>query len=260
MRVVLAVFWLLCAGCAQEATFVLPFRALVGGRTFRCRTVFDGLGRSHSAARFEDLRLYVSKLRLVRADGGEEPLALTPDSFQGTSTALLDFEDANTRATHTQITGHALAADYQRLRFEVGVPFADNHKDPAQALAPLDVSSMFWVWRHGYKFMRVELRSEREGHPLSVHLGSTGCTGKGAVVGPPTQCTHPNRAAVELPFVPGRNAVQLDVSSLLESFTLEGETSSDGCESSPDDPDCQPVFAALGMARGPQRIFSAVPQ
>jgi uncharacterized repeat protein (TIGR04052 family) len=266
MRVVVVLCWLWWSGCAPEATFTLPFRALVGGRSFGCDTIYEGLGASKSAARFEDLRLYVSRLRLVRPDGSEQPLALVPDgAFQGGSTALLDFEDrrgscAGTRATHETIHGRAPAGQYTGLRFDVGVPFEQNHGDPARALAPLDVSSMFWVWRHGYKFMRVELRSERERRPLVVHLGSTGCSGDGAVVGPPARCTRPNRAPVDLRFVPDRDAIALELSPLLASFTLEGESASDGCEASPDDPDCAPVFTALGLSRAPQQVFAAVPR
>ena len=114
---------------------------------------------------------------------------------------------------------------------------------------------MFWVWRHGYKFLRVE--AHRPDAPaLSVHLGSTGCSGE-APTDRPARCTRPNRARVRLDgFDPRRDGVDFDLGALFADLTLPADRADAGCESAPDDPDCQGIFDALGLSGArAQRAF-----
>jgi uncharacterized repeat protein (TIGR04052 family) len=258
---------LLSACTAPIAPVFVEFRAQVQGQPFACTRSYDDLGSTHSQVSFQDLRMYVSHVRLVRADGGEEPLALVPDAqFQAADTALLDFENHSgacengTDATHTRLVGRAPQADYRGLAFELGVPLARNHADPAQARPPLDVSSMFWVWRDGYKFMRLDARVHQgeRARPFSLHLGSVGCASESPVHAP-KQCTEPNRVQVRLAnFAVQHDAVILELAQLFAAQKLTGEGASDGCESNRADADCGPVFAALGLARGSkQQLFRA---
>lgn len=87
------------------------------------------------------------------------------------------------------------------LSFNVGVPFAVNHQNPLIQASPLNDSSMFWVWRNGYKFIRWDMQSE-SGDSWSFHLGSVGCESAAMVRAPQTPCAQPNviPVAVTLPF------------------------------------------------------------
>lgn len=77
------------------------------------------------------------------------------------------------------------------LSFNVGVPFLINHQNPLIQASPLNDSSMFWVWRNGYKFIRWDMRSE-SGDSWSFHLGSVGCESAAMVRAPKKACAQPN--------------------------------------------------------------------
>lgn len=87
------------------------------------------------------------------------------------------------------------------LSFNVGVPFAINHQNPLTQASPLNDSSMFWVWRNGYKFIRWDMQSE-SGDSWSFHLGSVGCESAAMVRAPQKPCAQPNLIpiTVTLPF------------------------------------------------------------
>ncbi len=60
----------------------------------------------------------------------------------------------------------------------------DNHANPAAALAPLNVGSMFWTWQLGYKFLRLDVRrQDSDTSAWSLHLGSEGCQSNAAYAG-----------------------------------------------------------------------------
>jgi uncharacterized repeat protein (TIGR04052 family) len=251
---VLALFVL---GCAPHAEVALRFRALVGQRAFASGQRYEGLGKNPEALTFSDLRLYVAQPRLIDARGAQHALTLKGDAQASDHLALLDFGRAATRTLHASVSGLDLK-QVSGIAFEVGVPFAENHQDVSIAPPPLDVSSMFWVWRHGYKFLRLEAESGQGAtkQPVSVHLGSTGCTGR-APTDPPERCTQPNRVQVRLmQFDPARDTIDLDLAALLASLTFSAHDASAGCESAPDDPDCVGIFAALGLVdTTPQHVF-----
>jgi uncharacterized repeat protein (TIGR04052 family) len=223
----------------------LRFRAVVGAEPFAC-------GKSYEVAgvRVEpiDLRLFVHAIELVRDDGDLVPLALDPDgAFQTDEVALLDFEDGSagcrngTSALSTVVHGHAPRGRYTGVRFRIGVPFEQNHDNPDLAKPPLDLSAMAWSWNAGHTFLRFDVKAD--GRPRIFHLGSTGCEG---TVGHIARCSRPNRPLVvaqELAL--DRGEIVFDLAPLITA-TL-ARASGDGCMSAPDDPDCAPLFAALGL-------------
>lgn len=109
------------------------------------------------------------------------------------------------------------AGDYDRLRFNIGVPTEQNHASPAQwdAAHPLNpqVNGLHWNWQGGYVFLALEgkwalpprFAGEREGfggervNPLSTGLAETGLShpspalGGSAGVQPAGTGTPPNR-------------------------------------------------------------------
>lgn len=244
----------------------LSFAASVGDQPFRCDQTFSGLGASGSTVEPLDFRLYVHDVRLVTEDGTEINVTLTPDNlWQTDAVALLDFEDqtgtcANgTPDVNTTIRGRvsmtqaqAAALDRMGVKFKVGVPFGLNHADVATAPSPLNLSTMFWSWNAGYKFLRVDTRVQADSGPIAynMHLGSTGCQGD-AQQGGITGCDQPNVAEISLTGVDvTKSIIVADYAKLVEGVDLTVNTSAPGCMSGLDDTDCAKLFEHLGLAFG----------
>lgn len=246
------------SACGGESDFTIDFAARAGSEEVSCGASFPGLGTG-GAVRLRDFRLYVSNVRLVDADGAEVPLTLEDDGvWQQGGVALLDFEDGSaecgdsgTAETRTQIVGTAEIGEARGLRFTVGVPFAQNHFDSATAPSPLNLSTMFWNWRGGYKFMRIDLRDESNQNNFNIHLGATACMAATPVEAPAAPCGRPNRVEVSLDdFDPAAGTVILDLAGLLSGVDTSTNTNMTppGCMSAPSDPnDCTPVFGNLGL-------------
>src|SRR5690606_11345249 len=106
---------------------------------------------------------YVHGVELLREDGAAQLVLLDEPPFQRAGVALLDFEDKTsdcingTTAERRFVRGIAPDATYTGVRFVLGVPFEQNHQDRSIALAPLDLSQLFWSWAGGYIFARIDL-------------------------------------------------------------------------------------------------------
>ena len=125
------------------------------------------------------------------------------------------------------------------------------------APAPLGDAGLFWHWRSGYIFTRIDGRTP--GLPEHVmHLGSTDCAPLPS--GDPNGtagCTSNNRPEVSLDgFKVGTNQVVLDLGALFAGSNLDvnasGPNTAVGCMSSQGDVDCAPLFERLGLAFGAQ--------
>lgn len=251
------------AGCgeagpeeAAPATFALQFAAKVGDAPFSCGATFEGLGTSQSSATPLDFRMYVHDVRLLGADGKEVPLALEQDGqWQREGVAFLDFEDGTgtcatgSPQTRTEVVGTAPAGDYVGVAFVLGLPSEMNHLDAATAPAPLNVPGMWWSWKGGYKFVRLELAT-----PVNptyfFHLGATSCDGN---VNDGFSCAFANLADIRLDgFDPEKSTVVFDVASLYAQSDLDlpvdpMKDGVSGCMAFPGDPECPPVFGTLGL-------------
>lgn len=259
---------LLVVACAEEETsptedvvtqpWSIQFAATTPEGPFSCDaalTPADG----RVARQVTDLRLYVHDVVLLAQNGTEYPMALSDDApNQNGGVALLDFEDGTgacangTPLVATTVSGQVPVGDYSAVRFVVGVPFALNHQDPAQAAFPLTGTAMSWGWQGGYKFVRLEVASatDAEGGEIEstrLHLGSTGCNG---TVGAISSCDRPNRPIVTLPGYTAQSQVlHLDVAVLVAALGEAPNTpmTAPGCMSGVDDPECVETFALLGL-------------
>ncbi len=260
----------------------LRFALKAGKDVVACGKEMTGLGSKRSSAQISDARFHVSNVRLLDSAGKEVPVALTPDGkWQSDSVALIDFEDASglckdggTAETRVQIKGKAEAGAYTGVVFDLGVPFAMNHADVATAKSPLNVKAMWWNWQGGYKFLRVDFKSNAPApqDTFFVHLGSTGCgeiadphsalgeavtatheaTGTMAVpnMAPEKPCANANIPTVRLMrFDPARDVIVADVGALLRGVDLSNPTPMPaGCMSGVDDKDCVGLFPNLGLS------------
>ncbi len=222
-----------------------------------------------------DLRFYVSNVMLWDDAGHAVPLVLTENDYQAKNVALLDFgyntanlpEVTCTPAGHTAISGKVAPGTYTGISMTVGVPIhaADletklNHVNFAEpsSPAPLQLQSMSWSWQNGRKFMKVEFHPDSNIGKIgnetttkwNVHIGSTGCAGDPKVVGNETACTNANRLSLKFDaFDAATQKVVFDVAELFKEadVTFDGGGAA-GCMSGTTDPECAPIFKALGLS------------
>ena len=159
---------LVSAGFAQQSV-TLDFAAMVNDQEVECGVMYEGVGAEGSTIEFQDMRFYISDVRLISADGEEVALELEPNQWQHQNVALLDFEDGTARcaqsgneATNSSVMGSVSEGDYTGVVFALGVPFDLNHADVANAPTPLNISSMWWSWQGGYKHARIDLMSHSD--------------------------------------------------------------------------------------------------
>ena len=186
--------------------------------------------------------------------------------WQNGSVALVDFEDgtgscANGNAdVNTAVQGMVAHGDYTGVRLVLGAPFDNNHGDAATAESPLNVTTMFWSWQSGYKFLRVDGKADNGG--FRVNLGSTGCMmGANDTV---ESCTNSNRPVIEFDeFNVESDVVNVDIGKLFEALdmTPDADGNSAVCMSTPDHTPCNQVFPELGLpfgttAAAAQAVFS----
>ncbi|MEM8854762.1 MAG: MbnP family copper-binding protein [Pseudomonadota bacterium] len=278
--VTLASLFALSSGlAAAEETFTINVVGEFGGKPFSCSQTYGSVGTTGSTVEVMDYRLFISNVALVAADGTRTPLTLEQDgAWQYGPVALIDFEDGTgscangTSQMNGTIVGTAPAGEYEGLALTVGVPFDLNHGDPTLAASPLNLTAMFWNWRGGYKFVKLDLATA--GQPMTVaasnadhggesnahgsargwslHLGSTMCASASRTTAP-SACENPNRMDVVFDaFDPSTNSIVIDPQPVLAMANVDENTpeTSPGCMSFPDDPECATVMPRLGFAYG----------
>ncbi|MCC6831143.1 MAG: metallo-mystery pair system four-Cys motif protein [Thermoleophilia bacterium] len=261
----LAAFGAQGAAAHQNMTVTIPFTAVNGTAPVSCGTAITGLGTTAATAQLKDLRFYVSNVRMVRGDGSSVLLKLTPKkgsvvSRGGNRVTMIDLEngtgscDQGDAAVNSVIRGTVPHATYVGMRFYMGVPFPLNHSDTVGAPAPLDLTAMTWSWQAGRKFAKIELTDPAgpagtwTAKTFMVHLGSTGCLGNPATGGT-ANCIASNRMTVRFAkFDPAKQKVAVDIGALAAGNDVTvNRGGAAGCMSGGTDPECGPVFTALGV-------------
>lgn len=251
----------------------IRFTAKVGKQPFSCGRNYR-LGQPALPVTPADYRFYISNVALIDPNGTAVPVTLKSDGkWQGQNVALLDFENKTgactngTSATNSQIVGSIPPGKYRGLQLTLGVPAQLNHADATLAASPLNLTSLWWNWQGGYKFMRVDLEQPNSikmkskqtnnhgaGHHAAqsgfpIHLGSTGCPAT-TTNSPPGGCTAPNLATITFAnFDPNQNTIVADLAALTANTNLKMNqpNTPPGCMSSPTDRDCTGIMSALGL-------------
>ena len=234
------------------SVFELRFDARVGGAKVACGETFEGLGRASTRMEFREFRFYVHDVMLITPDGfGEQAVLASDGPFHNGEVALLDFEDGTgacqgDAALNSVVRAGAVAGSYVGVAFRIGVPEALNHLDLDKAVAPLDVSALYWSWTDGYKHLRIDALTDA-GRPFDFHLGSTLCERSSA--GGPPACRRKNRPLIALiAFDPGRQRVVLDYAQLVATMDLEADIG--GCIAGGTPEHCAPMMQRLGIDHG----------
>lgn len=246
----------------------LKFKALANSQEIECGKTYENIGVSKSKVSIADFRLYISNVMLIDDKGQEVPLKLEQDKkWQNGNIALLDFENksgdcsSGTTDINKEIKGTIAKGNYKSLKFTLGLPFEQNHQDATKADSPLNLSSMFWTWNMGYRFTKIDLKTDATSKDYYIHLGSTGCMSSemskmstkdegshshmsmGADKAP-SMCKNPNRPEIKLDnFDIEKNTVVADLSALLESTDLNPVTHS--CMINPAGEGCQNVAGLM---------------
>jgi uncharacterized repeat protein (TIGR04052 family) len=84
----------------------------------------------------------------------------------------------------------------KKLFFTLAVPFVLNHQNPLLQPSPLNLPSMFWSWRSGHKFFRLDMQGPSKNWVF--HLGSVGCSAVSTMRSPQDECVQPNRVSFQL--------------------------------------------------------------
>ncbi len=245
----------------------LSFEGRVGVDAFRCGGTYADVGTSHATVKAGDLRFFVHSIRLF--NGGGEPVVVTladRDPWQGSQVGLVDLEDKTeecefgTTATNDVIEGSAIVGNYDTIEFEVGVPDALNHINVETAGAPFTASKLQWDWANGFIHFAAQVNSTAvtagdAGASVRVpsffsHLGSTACAGGDPVDGGSSSCARKNHPTVKLSgFNAQRDKLVVDLAKLWADSNIDQNTPDTipGCMSGPNDPECEAVFARLGL-------------
>jgi len=256
----------LALGCGSSSgagteRVTLSFAAVVGAEPFDCTKTYANVGVEKATVAPQDFRFYVHDVALVADDGSEVQVDLEDDgTWQRDGVALLDFESgigsctAGTRETNASIVGSVPSGRaWKGLRFKVGVPESMNHLDSARAPAPFNEPGLWWSWKGGYKYARIDLETPGQPKGFYFHLGATGCTGDATTA---YTCAQGNVAPIALTgFDPKRSKVVVDLAKIFaQSQVNRGpDMQTDfvaGCMSGATDPDCPTMMGAFGLGVG----------
>jgi uncharacterized repeat protein (TIGR04052 family) len=235
----------------QEVT--LNFAAEIASQPFSCSDTYNDLGSTKTSVIVRDFRMYLSNIHMTTADDKQVPVKLDKNIWQNEAVALLDFENGvgnctnGTPQTNTKINGSVPNGNYTGISFQVGVPFEYNHADPTLSPSPLNLTSMFWNWRGGYKFARIDFvpMNKSKGGPKGwfLHLGSTMCKSS-SKTNAPTSCANSNRMNISFDnFDPKKDTIIIDPAPVVAEADLSTNApkTSPGCMSFPNDPGQTPI-------------------
>ncbi|MBD1842970.1 metallo-mystery pair system four-Cys motif protein [Cyanobacteria bacterium FACHB-63] len=245
----------------------IQFRGMVGDQSFQCNSTYS-LGTPATSVVPADFRFYVSDVALIDAQGKVVPITLTQDNrWQYQNVALIDFENKTgmcsngTTETNDRIVGTIPKGNYKGIRFTLGVPFKLNHEDATIAPSPLNLTSLWWNWRGGYKFARIDFapamsgmkhdqpHSSNKQQGFNIHLGSTGCNATNNRQ-KPESCANPNTATITFEnFNPQNSVIVTDLKSLVatSNLTKNQPDTGLGCMSDPKDGDCTAILTNFGL-------------
>lgn len=120
-------------------------------------------------------------------------------------------------------------SDIAQIRFSLSVPFEVNHANPLTQASPINLPEMFWSWRMGHKFLRIDMMALDQATTISpwfFHLGSTGCNSASSLRAPKIECEQSNRHTYTIDV--GDNAfdlLKLDLKVLLDDIEPNAESS-----------------------------------
>lgn len=104
------------------------------------------LNAANDSVQFITAKFYISEIALVDSNGALVPME---------GLALVNF--ASLTNGYAEVKTKGPDGTYRGIRFSVGIPVSENHKDAATQSLPLGPNSgMYWGWNPGYIFHMIE--------------------------------------------------------------------------------------------------------
>jgi uncharacterized repeat protein (TIGR04052 family) len=110
-----------------------------------------------------------------------------------------------------------------QLSFSLAVPFALNHQNPLLQASPLNLPSMFWSWRSGHKFFRLDMQGPNKNWVF--HLGSVGCSAASTMRSPEDECVQPNRVSFHLDKKHNGSKLVMHLDRLMANLSVQNSGS-----------------------------------
>ena len=251
----------------ETAEVSVNFAAQVNGADFACGDTYTGIGTGGDDYKVTDFRMYVHDAHIKDPLTSEKhAVELTQDGvWQRDDVALLDFEDGcgtGTSEINKVLAGKVTVPatvdlDDAEICFTVGVPEDKNHLDVSAVESPLNDSSMYWAWKIGYKYIRIDGIAYPAGtsstggapNPFVLHLGAQGCPGALNTAPPDSACTVPNTFEVCIAnFDVTNDVIAVDPANVFEGNDMTAVNGAKpGCMSFIDDDDCEEIMPRLGL-------------
>lgn len=202
----------------------------------------------------QQLAFFVSELKTGKS-GLEQTLSLSSNEWQNDGLALLQWFDCAAQPSHDENKNEQGNAAYRatlqlaqvqdfsqinQLRFTLGIPFDLNHLNPLSQNSPLNIPSMFWSWRSGHKFFRLDMQAQQQSWVF--HLGSIGCTADSAMRSPQLSCAEPNRIEFNLQKQQEGRVLVLHLDRLLNGLDLHSQSA---CLMQPLQASCQVLMTNM---------------
>jgi uncharacterized repeat protein (TIGR04052 family) len=185
----------------------------------------------------ERLAFFVSDMQYKLADSEQwQTLSFVKSPWQTPQTALIWYANdcnlteegqqqepqQNTLQNTRLVMQNFDAGKATMLRFSLSVPFAQNHLNPLTQASPLNNPSMFWSWRVGHKFLRLDISSQAAQQQWSFHLGSLGCESQSSLRPPERACAQPNRFYITIELDSGSElrGLNFDLAALLINIDM----------------------------------------
>jgi|GEM_PF-975099 len=230
----------------------IRFQARIGKTDFACGQKYPSQGTLNTTVAPSDLRFFVHGVQLIEKDGDHVPVSLNERApWQSSELALLDFEDGTGRCsdgtveTNTTLTGTVAPGEYRGIRFDIGVPSAQNHGAAANAQEPLKSARGLGAGGvEGYRFAKIAVTQltaagEAAGSAL-LELSSTQCQ---AEADDEVTCSKPNRSTVTFEaFDTATQTIVVDLAALWSQLDL---TQAHACHST--EKSCEAMFNAVGV-------------
>jgi uncharacterized repeat protein (TIGR04052 family) len=229
---------------AQTAVYQIEIKPFYNKQALACDLGFSHLGQAWNIVQ---LAFFISDMHYQLTDEQWQPITFAEGPWQTEHTALIWYASdcnnvgANVGESQKAKVGQTNQSSAQqntvvvfkdtdftnmpaqtRLRFSLSVPFEYNHLNPLTQASPLNHPSMFWSWRLGHKFLRLDMSSQQAQHQWSFHLGSLGCQSQSSLRPPEKACTQPNRfdMTLELDSQTALSVLQLNLEALLANIDL----------------------------------------
>ena len=225
---------------------VLLFMPILAGCDSKIRTTVKvpfSIAPLTAPVQIDDLRFFIHNVYLIDSRGNKLNFHFDSEQPATQGVALIDLRKNSNRHF---VSGwvQSIATSFSGIEFVVGVPFQLNHTDPLTAPAPFNDMTMFWVWRDGYKFFRLDYQTDTD--KPAYHLGSTGCQSPSPVRPPQQLCDQSNTIKITLHgFDPLVKGIKVNINALIAAMDNVENKRCTGNYA--EDNACLEVYSQLGL-------------